>query len=51
MAKKGLSKLVIADRTVNGSVVTYSNPVVQEKLAEYSTEIEAAEANNLFLDN
>lgn len=51
MAKKGLSKLVCAEYSANENTVTYTNPTVQEKMAEYSTEIESSEKNNLYLDN
>lgn len=51
MAKKGLSKLVVAKYSATDNVVTYTNPAVQEKLAEYSVEVEVAEPNNLYLDN
>lgn len=51
MAKKGLSKLVFAKYNPNGNVVTYSEAANTEKMAEYSTEIEAGEKNNLYLDN
>lgn len=51
MAKKGLSKLVFAKYNATGNTVTYSEPVNTEKMAEYSTEIEKSEANNLYLDN
>lgn len=51
MAKKGLSKLVTAKYSFDGSKVTYSDPKVQEKMAEYSAEIEVSEENNLYLDN
>ena len=52
MAKKGLSKLVMAKYTksTNGTV-TYSDPAVTEKMAEYSTDITASDQNNLYLDN
>lgn len=51
MAKKGLSKLVFAKYNATGNTVTYSEPINTEKMAEYSTEIEKSEANNLYLDN
>lgn len=51
MAKKGLSKLVFAKYVANENDVTYSAPIITEKMAEYSTEIEASESNNLYLDN
>ena len=51
MAKKGLSKLVIAKYSAENDVVTYANPAIQEKLAEYSVELDSAEPNNLYLDN
>lgn len=51
MAKKGLSKLVFAKYNHNSNVVTYSEAVNTEKMAEYSTEIESGEKNNLYLDN
>ena len=51
MAKKGLSKLVTADYNYDESKVTYSNPINNEKLAEYSTDIQTTEVNNLYLDN
>lgn len=51
MAKKGLSKLVFAKYNADKNTVTYSDAVITEKMAEYSTEIEKSEANNLYLDN
>lgn len=51
MAKKGLSKLVFAKYKADGNNVTYSDPVISEKLAEYSTEIEAGDSNDLYLDD
>lgn len=51
MAKKGLSKLVTAKYNYDGKNVSYTNPKVQEKMAEYSAEIEVSEPNNLYLDN
>lgn len=51
MAKKGLSKLVTAKYNYDGNTVSYSNPTVQEKMAEYNAEIEVSEPNNLYLDN
>lgn len=51
MAKKGLSKLVTADYSYDGTNVTYANPVNNEKMAEYSVDIEVSEPNDLYLDN
>lgn len=51
MAIKGVSKFVTADYSYNGSAVSYSNGTVNQKLVSYSSEIEAAEANNLYADN
>ena len=39
MAIKGLSKLVMAPYNFDGSKVTFTNPTLTEKMAEYSIQI------------
>jgi phi13 family phage major tail protein len=51
MAKKGLSKLVLADYSAEGNTVTYSNATNQEKLASYSWEVTRSNTDDLYLDN
>lgn len=51
MAKKGLSKLVTADYSFDGTKVSYTNPVNNEKMAEYSVDIKVSDPNDLYLDN
>lgn len=51
MAKMGLSKLVFSKYSATGNTVTYSEPVNTEKLAEYSTEFNSGDSNDLYLDN
>ena len=51
MAKIGLSKLVFSKYSASGNTVTYSDPVNNEKMAEYSTEFNQRDSNDLYLDN
>lgn len=51
MAKKGLSYLLLSKYSSDGSKVTYSDAAVNEKMAEYSAEIDASDSNNLYLDD
>lgn len=51
MAIKGLSKLVMAPYNFDGSKVTFTNPTLTEKMAEYSIQINQTEDNPLYLDN
>ena len=51
MAIKGLSKLVLAPYSANGTTVTYSAPTVQEKMASYDWSVERSNTEALYLDN
>lgn len=51
MAVKGLSKLIVGKYNTDGNTVTYEHQTINEKLAEYSAEVESSESNDLFLDN
>ena len=47
MAKKGLSKLIIAKYSHSGGTTTYSEGNIPEKMSEYSLDITTTDNNNL----
>ena len=51
MAKKGLSKLIIAKYSHSDGTTTYSEGNIPEKMSEYSLDITTTDNNNLYLDN
>lgn len=51
MAIKGLSTLVIAKHSVEGSTVTYTDPTVTEKLTDYSISITSSDNNPFYADD